>query len=143
MVLIVWILYFSFTCVDRWVPNTWPWAGFHNQGLTLSFISLIIADQILNDLLCCSYKYNLCLCRSIGQLYILLITFLINFSDICKVLHETFWIKLKTDWGGQIVSCYGLIQNWHVYIYLLSTCILRSVSRRPLWVIDHFLLQLF
>jgi len=25
-------------------------------------------------------------------------------------LHETFWIKLKTDWGGQIVSCYGLIQ---------------------------------
>ena len=115
MVLIVWILYFSFTCVDRWGSNTWPWARFHNQGFTLSFISLIIADQILNDLLYCSYKYNCyllncCLCRSIGQLYILLITFLINFSDICKVLHETFWIKLKTDWGGQIVSCYGLIQ---------------------------------
>jgi len=30
-----------------------------------SMLILIIADQILNDSLCCSYKYNWCLCRVI------------------------------------------------------------------------------
>jgi len=36
-----------------------------------SVLILIIADQILNDSMCCSNKYN-CLCRFIGKLYILL-----------------------------------------------------------------------
>jgi len=31
----------------------------------LSVLILIIADQIVNDLLWCSYKYNWCLCRFI------------------------------------------------------------------------------
>ena len=34
-----------------------------------SVLIQIIADQILNDLLCCSYKYNCCLCRCIGKLF--------------------------------------------------------------------------
>jgi len=31
-----------------------------------SMLILIIADQILNDSLCCSNKYNWCLCRFTG-----------------------------------------------------------------------------
>jgi len=53
----------------------------------LSVLILIIADQIVNDLLCCSYKYNWCLCRFI---YILLLTFLLNVSGICIILHVIF-----------------------------------------------------
>jgi len=34
----------------------------------LSVLIQIIADQILNDSLCCSYKYNWCLCRFIFKL---------------------------------------------------------------------------
>jgi len=37
-----------------------------------SVLILLIADQHLNDSLCCSNKYNWCLCRSIGKLYIML-----------------------------------------------------------------------
>jgi len=36
-------------------------AGFHNQGFTLS----VNPNNCLNDLLCCSNKYNWCLCRFI------------------------------------------------------------------------------
>jgi len=73
------------------------WDQFYNPGFTLSELILIIADQILNDSLCCSYKYNWCLCRFIGKLYILLLTFLIYLSVICIFLPETIWIKLKPD----------------------------------------------
>jgi len=38
-------------------------ARFHSQEFILSFNP--IADQILNDSLCCSYTYNWCLCRFI------------------------------------------------------------------------------
>jgi len=61
-----------------------------------SMLILIIADQILNDSLCCSYKYNGCLFRVICKLYILLLTFLI-LSEICIILLEICWIKLKPD----------------------------------------------
>ena len=37
-----------------------------------SVLILIIADQILNDSMCCSNKYKWCLCRFIGKLYIVL-----------------------------------------------------------------------
>ena len=45
-----------------------------------SVLILIITDNILNDLLCCSNKYNRRLCRIIGKLYILLLAFLMNLS---------------------------------------------------------------
>ena len=55
------------------------WAGFHNQGITLiRMLIIIIADQLLNDLLSCSYKSNWCSCILIGKLYILFLAFLIN-----------------------------------------------------------------
>ena len=59
-----------------------------------SVLILMIADQIWNHSLCCSYKYNWCLCRVIGKLEILLLTLLIILSDICIILLEIFWIKL-------------------------------------------------
>ena len=37
-----------------------------------SVLILIISDQILNYSRCCSNKYNGCLCRFIGKLYVLL-----------------------------------------------------------------------
>jgi len=37
-----------------------------------SALILIIADQLLNDSLYCSNKYNGCICEFIGKLYILL-----------------------------------------------------------------------
>ena len=61
--------------------------------------------------MCSSNKYNGCLCTCIGKLEILLLTFLINLSEICKDLPEIckdlseickdlpeiFWIELKPD----------------------------------------------
>jgi len=47
-----------------------------------SVLIQIIADQLLNDSLCCSNKYNWCLCRFIGKLYILLQTILIKLFEI-------------------------------------------------------------
>ena len=70
---------------------------FNNQKDLLGVLILIIPDQISNDLLCCSNKYKWCLCTCTRKLYILLLTFLINVSEICIILPETFWIKLKTD----------------------------------------------
>jgi len=58
-----------------------------------SVLILIITDQIFNYLLCflphstCVYVY----------LYILLLIVLINLSEICRILHEIFWIKLKPE----------------------------------------------
>jgi len=52
---------FSGLCLTFWYSsylnfnNTW--AQFHNQRFTL-IVNLIIADQLLNDSLCCSNKYN-------------------------------------------------------------------------------------
>ena len=60
-----------------------------------SVLILTIADQIVNDSLCCSYTYNCCLCRVIGKLYILLLTFLIDLSEICVIVHDIISIKLK------------------------------------------------
>mgnify|MGYP007133233081 CR=1 FL=1 len=40
---------------------------FYNQWFTV-IVNLIIADQMLNDPLCCPYKYNWCLCRFIANL---------------------------------------------------------------------------
>ena len=55
-----------------------------------SVLILIIADRMLNDSLCYSYKYNWFVCRFIDKLYILFWTFLINL-----LLHEIFWITLN------------------------------------------------
>jgi len=53
-----------------------------------SVLILIIADQNLDNSLCCSNKYNWYLCSFTGQLYILLLTFLLDLSEICIILHE-------------------------------------------------------
>ena len=37
-----------------------------------SVLILVIADRIMNDSLCCFYKYNWCLCRFKAKLYICL-----------------------------------------------------------------------
>ena len=58
---------------------------------------LIIADQTLNDSLCCSYRYNRWLYRYIGKLYILFLTFLIIVSVIRIIEHKILWIKHKLD----------------------------------------------
>ena len=60
-----------------------------------SVLILFLANQIINDSLYRSYKFIWCLCRFIGKLYILLLTILINSSEICKNVHEILWIKLK------------------------------------------------
>ena len=57
-----------------------------------SVLIQIIVDQSLNDSLCCPYAYNWYLCTLIGKLYFLLLTLLMNLSEI---LHEIFWIKGK------------------------------------------------
>jgi len=76
---------------------------FINDDVETNFVLiLIVADQILNDSLCCSYTYNLSLCRLLGKLDILLLIFLINLSNKKQkqlseksiILHQTFWIKL-------------------------------------------------
>ena len=50
-------------------------------------------------MICWSYKYNWCLCRFIGKLYILLLTFLMNLSEICITLHEFSWSRIKWLWN--------------------------------------------
>ena len=57
---------------------------------------LIIAHLMFNDSLCCSYKYNWCLCRFKGKLYILRLTFIIK-KRFFIILHELFGIKFKPD----------------------------------------------
>ena len=50
-------------------------------------------------MICWSYKYNWCLCRFIGKLYILLLTFLMNLSEICITLHGLSWSRIKWLWN--------------------------------------------
>ena len=38
-----------------------------------------------------------CLCRYIGKIYMLLLTFMINLSEVCIILHEIVWIKFMPD----------------------------------------------
>ena len=55
---------------------------FINDDVETNFVLiLIVAHQILNDSLCCSYTYNLSLCRLLGKPDILLLIFLINLSN--------------------------------------------------------------
>ena len=78
------------------VSHNWLWAGLHSQEFTLS----------VNPTNCSpNFKWFpvlflqiQCLCRFIGKLYTLLLTFLINLFEISIVLHEIFWIKLRLDW---------------------------------------------
>ena len=63
-----------------------------------SVLILIIADHFLNESLCCSNQYNCCLCTCIGKLYILLLKFLINLSEIYVILAEIFWIHQRDLW---------------------------------------------
>ena len=74
--------------------------GFKEKNLNWWMVKLIliIADQSLNYLLCCSYKCNWCLIGFMGKLFILLLSFLINVSKkLCIILHELFWIKFRPD----------------------------------------------
>ena len=79
-----------------------------------SALILIIADQWLNDSLCCSNKSNWCVCIFLCKLYILRLTFLINFLKIVKV-----WLKycglnlrwIKWLWNPAQVDLY--IYIWH------------------------------
>ena len=102
-----------------------------------SVLILIITDQILNDSMCCSYKYNWCLCRFIGKLYI----FLITLFEICIFWHEVYWIKFKPDWSnvklgpGQVrmfhhfplmsnYSIYQCISTYNVGVVIMITIVL-------------------
>jgi len=40
--------------------DSYAYTGFHNQGFNFSVNpnTIVITDQMLNDSLCCSYKYN-------------------------------------------------------------------------------------
>ena len=78
------------------VKKDYPGLDFIIKDLP-SVLILIIAYQTLNDSLCCSNKYNWCVCRFIGKQYILLLTFLINLSEICIIVHERILIKFKPD----------------------------------------------
>ena len=72
------------TLISKFIFTKFSRLDFIIKDLPLIFI-LVIANQILNDSLSCSYKYDCWLCRFICQLYILLWIFLIN-------LFEHFWI---------------------------------------------------
>ena len=50
---------------SQWKLTCPTWIHFINNDLT-SVLILIIADQILNNLLCCSDKYNWCVCTCKG-----------------------------------------------------------------------------
>ena len=67
----------------------------------------MLSDYILNDYLCFSYKYHWCFCRYIDKQNILLLTLLINLSEICIIVHDFFWIRLKPDWNDYPVSSAG------------------------------------
>ena len=62
--------YILLVCIDRFSPEFKQWTG---AGFC-KVLSLRMADRVLNDLLCCLYKYNWCVlvCRFKGKLYILL-----------------------------------------------------------------------
>ena len=75
------------------LTSSCEWPNFTIKDLP-SVLIIIISDQILNDSLCCLNKYNWCLCRFIGKLYILLWTLLEILSVISIFVHEVFWIKL-------------------------------------------------
>jgi len=55
--------------------------------------ALVSWYSMLRDSLCSSFKYNWSLKKDICELYILFLTFLIDLSEICIILHEIFWIK--------------------------------------------------
>ena len=95
---------------------------------------------MLNDSLCCSYKYNWCLCRFIGELYILLLTFLIILSEICIISHEIFRLNYVNDvfflnwqpclftyqqFETSVGTCTCLLipedNQWSIYISLFNT----------------------
>ena len=56
-----------------------PGLDFITMDFLPSVLVLINANQILNESQSSSNKYISCLCRFIGKLYILLLTFLVNF----------------------------------------------------------------
>ena len=60
-----------------------------------SVLKLILADQILDDSLCSSYKCNWCICRFIDKLYILSLTFRIPLPEVRIMLNEIFLIQVK------------------------------------------------
>ena len=62
-----------------------------------SVLIQIIADQLLNDSLFCSYTYNEHYSRLSIILWFLLLTFLIKLSELCISLQEILCNKLKLD----------------------------------------------
>jgi len=62
-----------------------------------SVLIITFDDKILHISLFYSYKYNCCVCRIIGKLRILILTVFMNLSEMCTILHELFWIKVKPD----------------------------------------------
>ena len=61
----------------------------------------------------CSYNYN----NYVGKLYILHLTYLINMSEICIILHEVyFWFKLKHRLNDYEIL--PLMQNWSKDVFV-------------------------
>ena len=75
-------------------PKTWT--GFNYQGFTLSVNpNSSLPNVTLFGVL--FLQIHCCICRIIVQLYILLLKIRIIVSEVCIILHEIYWIKLKPD----------------------------------------------
>ena len=81
-----------YTCSGRVIISHATSAGPNSIIIDLpSVLILIIADQLLNNSLCCSNKYK------IDKLSILLSTILIKLFEKCIILQEINWSKSKPD----------------------------------------------
>ena len=97
----------------------WTGLDFIIKDLPSVLILRITANQILINLLCCSYKYNWCLCRFINKLYILLWTLLEILSVISIFVHKVFWIKLIVGFNNYE------IRPWSVSLLFFSVRLFR------------------
>ena len=92
----------------------------------------IVVNQISNESLCCSNKYNWCICTCICKLYAQLLTFLINLTEKRIILLEIFWVsqfKLLWNWAQVFKnSLWNLIIIFLLYLINTTACITTSNS---------------
>ena len=97
--------------------------GFIIKAWNSSVNPSTFADQTVYDSLCCSYKYNWCVCSFLGQLYILIL------SAICISAREDCWIKLKLNKmtikpsPPEIKIALVTVRALDYLIYILTGCV--------------------
>ena len=101
----------------------WTGLDFIIKDLPSVLILRITANQILINLLCCSYKYNWCLCRFIGKLYILLWTLLEILSVISIFVHKVFWIKLIVGFNNYEIRPWSVSLLFFLVFYFCRFCV--------------------